>query len=74
MDLPKFLIADSSAFEDAIFIVHTEYPRFFFNVATDEIHWMEEFQKEDREELKSQTAQVVEQALDFYDKEMESLD
>ena len=45
MDLPKFLIADSSALEDVIFIVHTEYPRFFLNVATDEIHWMEEFQK-----------------------------
>ena len=74
MDLPKFLIADSSALEDVIFIVHTEYPRFFFNVATDEIHWMEEFQKEDREELESQTAQLVEQALEFYDKETESLD
>ena len=74
MDLPKFLIADSSALEYVIFIVHTEYPRFFLNVSTDEIHWMEEFQKEDREELESQTAQLVEQALDFYDKEMESLD
>ena len=74
MDLPKFLIADSSALEDAIFIVHTEYPRFFLNVGTDEIHWMEEFQKEDREELESLTAQLVEQALEFYDKEMESLD
>ena len=74
MDLPKFLIADSSGLEDAIFIVHTGYPRFFLNVATDEIHWMDDFQKEDREELESQTAQLVEQALDFYDKEMESLD
>lgn len=46
MDLPKFLIADSSALEDAIFIAHTEYPRFFLNVANDEVHWMEEFEKE----------------------------
>ena len=74
MDLPKFLIADSSELEDSIFIVHTEYPRFFLNVATDEIYWMEEFQKEDKEELESQTAQLVEQSLHFYDKEMESLD
>jgi len=74
MDLPKFLIADSSELEDAIFIVHTEYPLFFLNIATDEIHWMEEFRNEEREELESQTAQLVEQALDFYDKEMESLD
>jgi len=74
MDLPKFLIADSLALEDAIFIAHTEYPRFFLNVANDEVHWMEEFEKEDREELESQTAQLIEQALDFYDKEMENLD
>ena len=74
MDLPKFLIADSSAIEDTIFIAHTEYPRFFLNVANDEVHWMEEFENEDREELESQTAQLIEQALDFYDKEMENLD
>lgn len=74
MDLPKFLIADSSALEDAIFIAHTEYPRFFLNVANDEVHWMDEFEKEDREELESQTAQLIEQALDFYDKEMENLE
>jgi|TARA_B100001093_G_C26519191_1_gene880989 hypothetical protein len=74
MDLPKFLIADSSALEEVIFIAHTEYPRFFLNVANDEVHWMEEFEKDDREELESQTAQLVEQALDFYDKEMENLD
>ena len=74
MELPKFLIADNSALKEDLFIVHTEYPRFILNVSNDEIHWMEEFQKEDREELESQTAQLVEQALDFYDKEMESLD
>lgn len=74
MDLPKFLIADCSSLEDAIFVAHTEYPRFFLNVANDEVHWMEEFEKEDREELESQTAQLIEQALDFYDNEMENLD
>ena len=74
MDLPKFLIADSSVLEDEIFVAHTEYPRFFLNVANDEIYWMEDFEKEDRDELESQTAQLIEQALDFYDNEMENLD
>ena len=74
MDLPKFLIADSSVLEDTIFIAHTDYPRFFLNIANDEVHWMEEFEKEDREELESQTSQLIEQALDFYEKEMENLD
>tara|TARA_B100000579_G_C22321999_1_gene616528 strand:+ start:161 stop:385 length:225 start_codon:yes stop_codon:yes gene_type:complete len=74
MNLPKFLIADSSVLEDEIFVAHTEYPRFFLNVANDEIYWMEEFEKEDRDELESQTAQLIEQALDFYENEMENLD
>ena len=74
MDLPNFLIADNSDLEEAIFVAHTEYPRFFINVANDEIHWMEEFDKEDRDELESQTTLLVEQALKFYDKEMEDFD
>ena len=73
-NLPKFLIADSSELEEAIFIVHTEYPRFFLNVLNDEVHWMEEFEQEDREELESQTTHLIDQALDFYDKEMDNFD
>ncbi len=73
-NLPKFLIADSSELEEAIFIVHTEYPRFFLNVLNDEVHWMEEFEKEDSEELEYQTTHLIEQALDFYDEEMENFD
>tara|TARA_B100001250_G_scaffold360540_1_gene338068 strand:- start:958 stop:1182 length:225 start_codon:yes stop_codon:yes gene_type:complete len=74
MDLPKFLIADSSVMEDNIFIAHTEYPRFFLNVANEEVHWMEHFEKEDMEELESQTVQLIEKALDFYENEMKNLD
>ena len=74
MNLPKFLIADSSVLEDKIFVAHTEYPRFFLNVANDEIYWMEEFEKEDTDELESQTVQLIEQALDFYENEIENLD
>lgn len=73
-NLPKFLIADSSELEEAIFIVHTEYPRFFLNVLNDEVHWMEEFEQEDREELEYQTTHLIKQALDFYDEEMENFD
>ena len=74
MHLPKFLIADSSELEEAIFVTHTEYPRFFLNVVNDEVHWMEEFENEDREELESQTTHLIEMALDFYDKEMENFE
>ena len=74
MDLPKFLIADSSELEDTIFVIHTAYPRFLINVINDEIHWMEEFEKEDREELETQITQLIEDALYFYDKEIKNFE
>lgn len=74
MDLPKFLIADSSELKDTLFVIHTSYPRFFLNVINDEIHWMEEFDKEDKLELESQTARLVEEALLFYDQEIQNFE
>ena len=74
MDLPKFLIADSSELENTIFVVHTAYPRFLINVINDEIHWMEEFEKEDREELEFQTTKLIDEALRFYDKEIKNFE
>ena len=74
MDVPKFLIADSSELEDTIFVIHTDYPRFLINVINDEIHWMEEFEKEDREVLESQTALLIDEALSYYDKEIKNFE
>ena len=74
MNLPKFLIADSSELEDTIFVIHTAYPRFLINVINDEIHWMEEFEKEDREELESQITQLIGEALSYYDKEIKNFE
>ena len=74
MDLPKFLIADSLELEDTIFVFHTDYPRFLINVINDEIHWMEEFEKEDHKELESQTTQLIGEALSFYDREIKNFE
>ena len=74
MDVPKFLIADSSELENTIFVLHTAYPRFLINVINDEIHWMEEFEKEDREELESQITQLIGEAFSYYDKEIKNLE
>ncbi len=74
MDVPKFLIADSSELENTIFVLHTVYPRFLVNVINDEIHWMEEFEKEDREELESQITQLISEALSYYDKEIKNFE
>ena len=74
MEVPKFLIADSSALQDEIFVLHTEYPRFLLNVSNDDILWLEEFAKEDEEELGKVTEDLIEEALTFFDKEIESLE
>ncbi|MGC6479643.1 MAG: hypothetical protein ACON42_04605 [Flavobacteriaceae bacterium] len=74
MDLPKFLIADASEQPEAIYVVHTVYPRFILNVANDEVVWLEEFQQDDEKELAESAETLLQEAFDFYDQEMESLD
>ena len=74
MEVPKFLIADNSTLQDEIFVLHTEYPRFLLNVSNDEILWLEEFGKEDHDELEKITEELIEEALAFFDTEIESLE
>ena len=70
MELPKFLIADNSSLQNIIFIIHTEYPRFIMNITNDEVHWLEDFDKKDEEVLHSESEQLINEAFNFYDKEM----
>ena len=75
MELPKFLIADNSATPDKIFILHTEYPRFLLDIETDEVEWFEDLSEEEEgEEFDTEVANLIEQALDFYDGEMAQYD
>ena len=74
MELPKFLIADNSSLKDDLFVVHTEYPRFVLNISNDEVHWLEEFDKEDESNLASESKFLIESALAFFDSEMKSLE
>ncbi|THV60276.1 hypothetical protein EZV76_06870 [Flagellimonas alvinocaridis] len=74
MELPKFLLADNTDYPDAIFIVHTEYPRFIINLENDEVEWMEEFSKEDEAELADEAEGLIEAATAFYDREVSRYD
>ncbi|WP_322970492.1 hypothetical protein [Faecalibacter sp. LW9] len=75
MELPKFLIADNSDLPEKIFILHTEYPRFLLDVETDEVEWFEDLSEEEEgEEFDTEVANLIELALDFYDKEMSELE
>lgn len=70
MEFPKFLLGDNTDYPSAIFIVHTEYPRFIINLENDEVEWLEDFTKEDEKELESEAENLIEQATAFYDREV----
>ena len=71
MNLPKFLLGDNTDHMDAIFVVHTEFPRFVINLVDDEIDWFEDLQGDDEGELAEIVAGLIEEATAFYDREME---
>ena len=72
--LPKFLLADNSSYNDNLYVIHTEYPRFILNVVNDNMHWLEEFDKEDKNILESEAESLIKSAFDFYDSEINSID
>ena len=71
MILPKFLLCDNTDFPDDIFIMHTEYPQFFINLVNDEVEWLEEMDSSSETELTNEVTELIEQAFQFYDREME---
>lgn len=70
MTLPKFLLGDNTDFPSATFVVHTEYPRFVVNLENDEVTWLEEFTDEDADELTTLVNNLIEEAVEFYDREV----
>ena len=71
MNLPKFLLGDNTDYTDAIFVIHTEFPRFVINLVDDEIEWFEDLEGDDAGELAEIVASLIEEASAFYDREME---
>lgn len=74
MDLPKFILGDNTDFPSAIFVIHTEFPRFVINLENDEVSWLEEFDQHDEKELEIETENYIRLATEFYDREIERYD
>ena len=74
MELPKFILGDNTDLPNAIFIIHTEFPRFIINLENDEIEWLEEFDENDEKELLSESEHVIKEASEFYDREVSRYD
>lgn len=74
MELPKFILGDNTDLPNAIFIIHTEFPRFIINLENDEIEWLEEFDEIDEKELLGESEHVIKEASEFYDREVSRYD
>ena len=72
MNLPKFLLADNSAYPEDIFILHTEFPRFIINLKDDEVEFLDDLNGEKQEDIENEMQQLIEKATAFYDAEMEN--
>lgn len=74
MELPKFILGDNTDFPDAIYIIHTDFPRFILNLENDDVEWLEEFDEHDEKEIESETENLIQLATDFYDREIARYD
>lgn len=70
MELPKFILGDNTDHPSAIFVIHTEFPRFIINLEDDEVEWFEEFDQHDQKELESEMENYINEATAFYDREV----
>jgi hypothetical protein len=70
MTLPKFILGDNTNYPNAIYVIHTEFPRFIINLEDDEVEWFEDFDAEDQNELEAETENMIKLATEFYDNEI----
>lgn len=72
MKIPKFLIADNSEQPQKIFILHTEYPRFLYDMESEELEWFDVPEQEAGVDLSAEIAELLEAAFEFFVREMEA--
>ena len=74
MELPKYILGDNTDLPNAIFVIHTEFPRFIINLEDDEVEWFEDFDQHDEKELEMETENLIIEATAFYDREVARYD
>ena len=70
MELPKFILGDNTDLPNAIYVIHTDFPRFIINLEDDEVVWFEDFDQHDQKELETETENLIKEATAFYDREV----
>lgn len=74
MEFPKFILGDNTDYPNAIYVIHTEFPRFIINLEDDEVEWLEDFDDHDEKELRNETESLIDEASKFYDREVSRYD
>ena len=74
MELPKFILGDNTDHPNAIYVIHTDFPRFLINLEDDEVEWFEEFDEHDEKEIEAEAENLIQAATDFYDREVSRYD
>jgi hypothetical protein len=74
MELPKFILGDNTDHPNAIYVIHTDFPRFIINLEDDEVEWFEEFDEHDQKEIEAEAENMIKAATDFYDREVSRYD
>ena len=69
--VPKFLVGDNTDNEEAVYIIHTEYPRFVINLEDDEVEWFDDLENENEEEATQEVQNLIQQAEEFYQREVD---
>ena len=64
-------MADNTDQPEAIYIVHTEYPRFVLNLEDDEVEWFDGLEKDNETDLEEEVKDLIIQAEDFYQREVD---
>jgi hypothetical protein len=70
MELPEYILGDNSDYPNAIYVIHTAFPRFIINLEDDDVEWLEEFDEHDQKELEAETENFIKEATAFYDREV----
>ena len=71
MELPKYVLADNTDFQDDIFIIHLDYPRFIINLKDDQVELLEDIDPSEETEITNEIGQLIEEAGLFYDREIQ---
>ena len=74
MQQPKIILGDNTDYPNAIYVSHTEFPRFIINLEDDEVEWFEEFDEHDQKEIEAEAENLIQGATDFYDREVSRYD